>query len=1109
MFKLYLGKSGTGKSNEIYADIKRAVLEKSAVTLLVPEQFEFEAEKLVYKKGGAGAFRYVSVTTFTKLSTQILRYYKSEGVSATDAEKSIAMHKTLRETALFLSYYEKSAGKPALVPVMLEAVSAFKQSGITAASLEKALAEKTLSDSVERKALDLLLIYRAYCANLEKIGTDRLDDTARAAALAEQNCFFGGKILLADGFSGFSGSQLLLLQAMLKQAQSLTLSLPYSDENDLIFAPQKSLVTRLSAFAAENEVEVKTTIFDKPLRFKNKGLASVSESLFQSGNGGENPDGITVCRCDDRYAEAEYVAASIRRLVMEEKLRFRDIAVVSRDTEGYISAIRGAFEKYEIPAFYDVPNPISEKPLVRLILTFLDNACRITTEGLFRYAKSGFVRLCKDGEKKPISFFDINALEEFAYTWGIRDADWLSPFPGEKNAEIEALRRELVEPVIAFKKRVSGLDGAEITAELSRFLIDELDIGTSILAHCKRAGDENLVLDKELSAEYRQLWELVVSTLESLHNALCGYPMSLNEYLVMLGEIFAKTTMARPPQVMDAVLFGNASRSRLSDVKAVFVVGLNSGLFPMSDSQNSLFSGRELEELADVGIRLGDTPLERYSTEILAAYQAVCAASERVFATYPLVGTGGEPLLPSSAIEELNRLFPTLTEVRAATLGEEFYAVSRQAAKQRLARIFRAKNAPMRSELIAALKESDADYINGLEAVVYASRSGSNRHDVSPLYMERIFSENRISATRLESLSKCSFQYFCRFGLGVQTVYSKDLSGLEVGNIIHYVLQKILESYNPDYDSFIAAGDDVLAEKIRFFLDEYKRLFLLSGFAKGKRFDFLYKGLEQTLLRLLNGFKVEFGASGFRPKFFELFIGDSKNEIKDGLSTLPFKISLKAREMDVYGKLDRLDVLEDGENRYVRIIDYKTGKREFSLPVVFYGLDTQMLMYLFAISDSNPAVKPAGVLYYPSGTESFCLADRDYTDKDREKSWLTTHRKTGIILDESVVSTDKERLEAKLRELSGAARAQFIKAEPLSEKEILSLKELCREKTAESLEKLLSGEIRAVPVVAKGQNPCDSCEFRDFCGRGADEIAVSTDAAEKFKNGGGKDEVDG
>jgi len=1121
---------------KLLADIRAG----KKVTLIVPDQFEYETEKALYRAcaedGNTVLFTRISVRTFSKLSDEIITRYSGAKKAADDVTKNILMYRAVSEIRDELTAFGKVAMKPGFAPKMTGTVAMLKTSGISAASFTKtieAVSEdfRDSSPALFAKLGDISRIYTAYDALLSRSYTDKLDSTMTAAKLAAEHGFFRGAEIYCDGFSDFSKSQMDFLCSMISHAENVTFAFT-TDNSDAcrdIFTTINNCISLLTEHSESCDKAVCTDEIKTDDRIDNKAVQALEECIFTEQKTDSAMDGVRIMRADDVHDEMDFVAAEIRRLITEEGYHCSDIAVLCADPTSYRTPLESAFDKYEIPLFCDIPESILHLPLVNLVLSLLNVLKSFTVESVLSYVKTGFIQK-SDG--KPLTMRDVNDLENYIYEWDLKSENLKEPFPeiDGKTPCAEKIRADIVPPLLALKEQLKGCTGDEITKAVCDFLFDTVGVQRAVAAHCKAAGSELLTdSDKGLIASYQTLWNTLLEIFESLYKGLEGYRISLSDYYDLVRDICAGTDLAKPPQVLDSVLAGDIRRTRVDGVKAVFIVGASYGVFPAEEQSNGVFSEYETELLSESIVKLGMTRKERYCYNRYLAYRALTMPDERLYITCPTLDISCAKLSPSELISQILTIFSADKAESTRQLGDEFFCRTKRATQQRYASIC-GSDTPQRATLKKALDAAGCrDFTDKLDKLM-SSRFDSFRHKLDPETAEALFRAKTFSATKLERLNHCRFEYFCANGLRIRERNRRNLSSMEIGNAVHYVLQKVLEKYCARMDVFITLSRRNLSDETRFYLNEYKNEKLGGDYAKTLRFDYLFKNLTIGAVDMLVLMQSEFAARDYRPKFFELGIGmsgssetpelaldysldmgtvpdavlsDSDDVTYSETPDLDFEdtniagssrtrlntpaLSVSVRDdlsVSITGIIDRADVFTDEHgNEYIRVVDYKTGSREFNMVNVYYGINTQMLLYLIAVCDANKELRPGGVSYLPA------RVTEPTSKKSAAFSLLATdHVQSGMYVASEAATTEMNKYAQIMSVRSGAKPEKFIPKEEntLSEQQFEQLTLDIMEQTRDVVGKLYDGDIDAVPTVYKEKSTekkaCSYCRFENICG---------------------------
>jgi ATP-dependent helicase/nuclease subunit B len=527
----------------------------SSACLIVPEQFLFETERSMYTLLGARKIAATQITGFSKLAADVIKNHGSPKLYADDIVKGMIMYKTLKHL--------KKGGSYDFARGMLSALSDLKSAAITPQLLKQAIIEDEL---LAEKIGNIAEIYETYCAALDVDFADKLDDCRIAAELINlHDCFYGKEVFLYE-FDGFSPSQLLLITALTQSAKSV------------------SILLRTDSRMSDNP----------ELRAMNSLIAALERCCpcdCEDLGGVPNSPDIQLWTADNVSDEAQFVARTIRRLIIHEGYTLNQIAILTCDSTGANSnRIKEALSEYDISSYSDLPEPIITKPMTRFIIALLQ-AVSLKTPKLLSYIRSGFVRVpfhlenyesygnVKLGRFSPrekrysfdrhgvrltrrLSKRSMDLLERAAFRFALTEREWGKPFPQSNRHlhEIEELRKAVVQPLINLRKACKNQTGSKITEILCEFLLEEMQLQRTVLGLCSA---QDLFENKNLTDDLRQLWDLAIDVFESLHTTLQDESVSLSEYSELLAGVFKTVNIAKPPQVLDSVVIGDLARSRM------------------------------------------------------------------------------------------------------------------------------------------------------------------------------------------------------------------------------------------------------------------------------------------------------------------------------------------------------------------------------------------------------------------------------------------------------------------------------------------------------------------------------------------------------------------
>lgn len=1093
---------GTGEEARRKLLYEHIAAERSAY-LIVPEQFSFESEKLLDEFLGTEKARDVEVLGFSRLCNSIFRTFGGiAGEYSDDTTKLLLMGAALSSCEDELRYYKKNVHGAPFIEKLASADTELKNAGITPAELALAAEE---GGTFGEKAADLSLIFSLYDALLEKSYLDPLTDIKRACDILSENDFFSEKAVFIDNFTGFTGSEYKMLRSILEQSPLVEVSLCCDSVYDMtggtgIFSKTQRTAGRLEKIAKEVGAAIKAPVSAENGNDRRPGaVIDLEENFFRHGaEESRNLGEVRLIKAADPYDEANFVAVMARTLAEEQGYRWRDMAIIARDLSPYEHSLPAAFRKAGIPLYMDKTAEFSSHPLSAFISASLSAAREnFSAPDILRILKTGIL---------PVSAEEAAEFENYCFVWNIRGSLFLEPFTaspegfreikpedGEILGRLNALREKVILPLEKLRRRISGAGGKEFSEAFYDYLCE-----CQVTEGLRRLYD-GFVSDGE-TAEADNLdafWSFTVSALDKFSSAL-GEVRLGNDMIPKLFELVINSAkIGVLPPTLDCVSAGTADRMRPSDIRAVFVMGLCDGVFPAVPKNTSLFTDEERKFLSEKGLELGEGENDSVLSERMYAYDAFTSASEKVFASYPAYDVGYAEQNPSVLISRLREAVGSLPEESTSGFREDFWLCSESFAFEHLAAF--GKSSGGSSE---AIKK----YFSGKE--IWNSRAQKlgtcmkaedfvleNEGNAKKLYGENF----RFSPTKLDTFGQCPFSYFIKSGLVLRERQKAELSPLSAGTLIHYVLQVLVPKFGGK--GICALSDGELRAEVDAVLRDY--LENVMGTEKGKtaRFMYLYRRTAAFVTRLLRRIGEEFFASEFVPYAFEAPLGGKdvslyRLETPDG------------KKISVEGTIDRVDVLDKNGDRYVRVVDYKTGTKDFSLSDVYYGINIQMLVYLFSIQEGGKGglskTVPSGVLYMPA-KNSVLSVDRDSTPEEIDEAKRKSFCMNGLLIDDPTVLNSMEPgLSGLYIPVKQGKNGPSGSIASLAEFGVI--KNHIDSLLIDIAGELSKGKIAALPYRKNSFTPCDFCKYKSVCRRSENAPFVEH---ESFRNDGFFERVKG
>ena len=1034
--------------------------------LIVPEQFSHESERAMCAVLGGGASMSCEVLSFTRLAGRLTDAAGGGAAPMLDpGGRMLLMYAALRRVADALTTYRAPSRKPAFLTGLLATVDECRSYRVEPEALMAAGEE--LGGRQGDKLKDLGLIYAAY-RGLEAQGAadprGRLD---RLAVQLEGTRWGAGMAFYVYGFTDFTPQEERVLSALMAQGE-LTVALVCGGEDDPsgIFQPALRCAGRLARLAKAGAVPVREEVLDRPLA-RCPSLAFLEENLFGEGPGQAWAGECAVVRvaAASPRQEVEWCAAEILRLLREENCRCRDIAVCARRLDGYGELVESVFARYGVPVFLSAMEDVLEKPVLALVTSALAAAgSDYPYEELFRYLKTGLTGITEE---------ERDLLENYVLTWDLKGPAWTRQKPWDMHPEgygreftpadtalvawLDGLRRRVIAPLEALRK---GTDKTGRGRALALYqLLEDIDLPTRL---GQRADSLDRRGERTAAAQYRQLWDILAGGLEQCALLLGDTELELEEFSRLFSLVLSQYDVGAIPVSLDAVTVGDAPRMAHKEVKALFLLGADSGAIPDCAVSPGLFTDQDRDALSAMEVELAPRQEDKLRREMTIAYETCCRPSQRLYVSYS-AGEGDNQRTPCFLWARLGALFPD-APVRDG--GDPLARLSAPDAALELA-----GSSPAVAEALKRVPGL-SDRVERIQDAAGWRRGRLSRPVVDALFGPVV----PMSATKLDLVNSCHFGYFLRFGLDAKPRQRAAFRAAEYGTFVHDVLERTLRAAREEGTPL----DDVQAvERLsQAAAERYEREVLSNLEGEPARFRVLFQRMKGAALAVARSVCAELAVSDFTPAAFELGFGPGKDlppvEVEQGV------------RLRLTGYVDRVDQWLHEGKRYVRVVDYKTGKKSFDFADVADGRGLQMLLYLFALRREGKGLLgpeetvPAGVLYVPARTP-LVDGERDMSDGEIQRARDRLLRRQGLVLDDPDVLSAMERPAGEYRFLPvGTGRGGGDSLVTPAQMEALDgyITAALRAAAGE----LAAGNIDADPYwQGADKNPCRWCDYKAAC----------------------------
>jgi len=1055
--------------------------------LLVPEQYSHEAERELCRACGDRLSLFAEVLSFTGLARSVEARHGGAAARWLDqGGRMLCMALALQGVGPRLRVYGAAQRRSDLQGMLLQAVDELKTARVGAEQLMEAAA--VCPEGLGDKLTDLATVLEAYEAVVNNGRADPADRLTRLAEAIDAGGMDAEAQVYVDGFIDFTRQEQEVLCAMLRRKVNLTLCLTLDDlhgENE-IFELSRRAARALSAAAEELGQKVTVEKLEAE-REDGNALRFFAEHMFEYSDaawpGAEAP--VRLIRAQSMSAECEQAAAMCLSLARDRGCRWRDIAVVARGFDDYRGTLESVFRHYGVPLFTASRSDLMAKPLPALIAC----AYEIIRGG---WALDDMVSYLRTG-LAGLAVAECDELESYLFKWQLRGTAWTrrgdwrqhpegyggeyTPAVEERLARINELRRRVAGPLKAFEKAAREAETAAGQAKALAGLFAALRLPETL----SRRAEELQALGRDKSAaEYRQLWDLVVNALEQCDSILGESAMDYEQFGRLFTLMLSKYDIGTIPVSLDRVTAGDFDRNRRRSIKHLIVLGASDERLPKTEDRGGIFSLDERQRLLELEIELGPGGDSELWREFALIYYTLTLPSESLSLLCPLMGAEGGESRPAFVFRRAQALFglsvetADLTDARmsapAPALGLAAQAIHGGGGRERAAADYIAENAPARA---AALKAASS-----------LTRGSLSGEGVARLYGKRL----RLTASRVEKFASCRFAYFCQYGLRAKPHTPAGFQPPEMGTFMHYVLENVAREAAAR-GGFRAVADGELEALTDQYVEEYVHKELNDFQEKSSRFVYLFRRLRDNVRRVVRDMAEELRLSDFEPLDFELDFSKAED-------IPPIELGAGAEALSLIGVADRVDGWLHEGKLFLRVVDYKTGHKEFSLSEVLNGMNLQMLLYLFTLSDGGAArygheIVPAGIMYIPARSPMLS-ADGRLDEEAVQTARSKELKRSGLLLDDEALKEAWEHGNEK-RYIPIKFKYKKPTEDSLTTLERLGLLDRhIRRQLRGMAKELRAGSIAADPFYrSQSDNACLHCDYADACrfkeGRGGEK----------------------
>ncbi|MCT4564691.1 MAG: helicase-exonuclease AddAB subunit AddB [Maledivibacter sp.] len=1096
-----LGRAGSGKTKRIFEEIKYKLQKAKAnkLFLLVPEQFTLQTEYDLITTNELSGIMRVEVISFDRLAHKVFDEVGGlKKIDINELGKIMVLKRLFDKFSRELEVYRKASKQEGFLSNFCGLITEFKRNDIYPEVLKEVLESFEEESMLTRKLKDISLMYEKFNEYMDGRYTDEEDKLSMLIDKIDEAKFLDGAEVWIDGFSGFTVQEYRVLEKLFLKTEKVNIALTRNDDikakDKGLFTPTDETFGKIREMAHSHGIKETQTIL-KQEAIKPPELKHLEREVygFPYNKYDKAVECIEIFSGTNQYTEIEYTACKIISLVRDKGYRWKDIALVNGSMETYGLTIKRVFAEYGIPFFIDEKRSIMNNPIVKLILSAIDILSRnYRYDDIFRFVKTGFCALNKEEAEK---------LENFVLRYGIEGNRWFNDFeykdvdPEELN-EIDEIRKKFITPFMTIKDKLKGKRSvSEFSEYLFEFLVllgieEKLDLWIEVLREKNRLEYVN---------EYAQIWNIIMEVLNQLVEILGDMEVNLKEYKRTLEAGFSQYKVGIIPPTIDQVLVGNLDRSRSHNIKALFVVGVNDGILPSAQGDDGLLMDEEKLLIKEKGIRLLSDSETRLKEEEFAIYTSLAKPTEYLWMSYPLSDSEGKALRPSILMDKIKKIYPRLKTKSDIVKGDVGLDEERQLSLVSVP-------IPTFKYMIENLRlKIDENPVSELWDEVYQWYYRNEEWDKRRTMMiEGLFHNNqegyigeerarnlynaplKSSISRLEKFVNCPFAHFINYGLKPRERKEYKINIPDIGKLFHESMEnfsKKLSFENLNWKEIDKRKCDEIVESI---IDDIAPNFSYNILESTYRYKYLVNKLKRVSKRAAWTLTEHVKRGDFIPSLYELEFGEGAfSMIPPIIIELP-----DGEEIKLEGRIDRIDLLKNEDGSYVKIIDYKSGNKRFSLSDVYYGLQIQLIVYLDAVLENKDKLKmdaahPGGVFYFKlddpmieSNENDVEVIEKEIMKKLRLDGILAKDIKIAKAMDKDIENAKQSLvIPANLKKDGDFSKSSSV----LEEEKLYSLIKHVRNLVVEIAGEILRGNVNIEPCKIDNNISCSYCQYGSIC----------------------------
>lgn len=1106
--RFFFGPSGAGKSRRLYQEIVDRSMDddRRNYLIIVPDQFTMQTQKELVALHERGGILNIDVLSFGRLTHRI---FEEAGELDTpvldDTGKSLVIQKVASSLRDSLPTLGGHLHKQGYIHEVKSAISEFMQYGIGTQDMDRLIDYSRNRGALVHKLEDLAVLYKGF---KEYISGDFVTTEETLQVLCRclsKSGLVKESVVAFDGFTGFTPIQNKVIQEIMGLAREVIVCLPlgagedpYSlDGEQKLFHMTKKAVSDLIRLAKEAGIERSSDVFveqgeqdrfsaSPSLRALERNLFRYTVTPFEA-----DQDSIHLFEATTPREEVHQAGQKILEMIRKEGMAYRDMAVITGDLDSYAPYVETEFAQMDIPCYIDRTRGIVLNPMIEYIKSALELYRKdFSYEAVFHYLRSGL---------SDISSQETDELENYIIRTGIRGYRKWSRMFTHKNGEMKedgeegllllnGIRERLMAQVECLHVKGTEKAGSYVN-RMYDFLVEN-NVQNKLAAFEKMFNEGN---QPGKAREYAQIYRLVMDLLNQIYELLGEEQISLQEFSDILEAGFEEIEVGTIPQNVDRVVVGDMERTRLKQVKVLFFLGINDGNIPKASAKGGIISDMDREFLKESDLELAPSPRQQMYIQRLYLYLNMTKPSHYLYLSYCKVNSQGKSVRPAYLVDVVQKLFPLLLVEYPQNRPMLEQVVTPGEGMNYLAQGLRCYVEGMGGEeaetsfftLYQAYGEEKGQRLvreQLTKAAFFRYReSGLSKAVARALYGLTL--ENSVS--RLETYATCAYRHFLQYGLSLKEREEFGFEAVDMGNVFHAVLEQFASSLEQSSYSWFdfprEFGEKEVAQALEAYAAQYGETILYSSARNEYAISRMGRVLTRTVLTLQN----QLQKGEFQPEAYEMSF-----HYTDDLDSVNISLSPEEK-MQLRGRIDRIDTAQDEDHVYVKVIDYKSGSRQFDLAALYYGLQLQLVVYMNAAMEwearrhPDKEIVPAALLYYHI-EDPTVETPVELSEEELNQEILGKLRMNGVVNSQEGVAQKLDREMGSKSDVIPVERKKdgtfSARSSTMSREELKTVSDYVNYKVKTIGQEILAGRIALDPYEKGAAEACTYCSYRKVCG---------------------------